>query len=123
MASNVKNPCRTATAVFARGSDQKLKEDKEAGRFQEKLSERIGKDKLNFYELGSESYAGSKYPAVNVSNPLNGNAIGAKFTGGRGFDYGRSVDKGVAELRAYLTARHQACPNEFFILGGYSQGV
>lgn len=40
-----------------------------------------------------------------------------------GNDYGKSVNQGVAELHAYLNARHQKCPKEFFILGGYSQGA
>ena len=54
---------------------------------------------------------------------MNGNAIGAKMSGGMRYDYGKSVDQGVAELNAYLTARHRKCPKEFFVLGGYSQGA
>lgn len=114
--------CRTATAVFARGSGQGLGE-KEASVFRQQLENRISKDNLNFYELGSESYNGYRYPAVNVTDIFNGNAIGAKLSGGMGNDYGRSVNQGVEELRAFLKARYQRCPQEFFILGGYSQGA
>lgn len=116
--------CQTVTAVFARGSGQVVRQNnRESEYFRDQLQKRIGKDKLNFYELGSEKYANNQYPAVNVSNVMNGNAIGAKISGGRGYDYGRSVDQGVRELRAFLTARHSKCPGEFFILGGYSQGA
>ena len=122
MAKKVDDKCMLATAIFARGSGQELNA-KEAQTFRKQLQNRVGKDKLNFYELGSESYGGNQYPAVDVSNIWNGNAIGAKLSGGMGNDYGKSVNQGVAELQAYLDARHRKCPKEFFILGGYSQGA
>ena len=122
MAKKVDDKCMLATAIFARGSGQGLNA-KEAQTFRRQLQNRVGKDKLNFYELGSESYGGNQYPAVDVSNVWNGNAIGAKLSGGMGNTYGKSVKEGVAELRAYLDARHRKCPNEFFILGGVSQGA
>lgn len=122
MAKKVDDKYMLATAIFARGSGQGLNA-KEAQTFRRQLQNRVGKDKLNFYELGSESYGGNQYPAVDVSNVWNGNAIGAKLSGGMGNTYGKSVKEGVAELRAYLDARHRKCPNEFFILGGVSQGA
>ena len=125
LAANVDNKCTLVTGVFARGSGQKVGQDRnETSRFRSQLLSRIGDEsKLNFYELGSESYGGNQYPAVDVSNVWNGNAIGAKISGGMGNTYGKSVKEGVAELRAYLDARHRKCPNEFFILGGVSQGA
>ena len=122
MAKKVDDECMLVTAIFVRGSGQELNA-KEAQTFRRQLQNRVGKDKLNFYELGSESYGGNQYPAVDVSNVWNGNAIGAKLSGGMGNTYGKSVKEGVAELRAYLDARHRKCPNEFFILGGVSQGA
>ena len=122
MAKKVDDECMLVTAIFVRGSGQELNA-KEAQTFRRQLQNRVGKDKLNFYELGSESYGGNQYPAVDVSNVWNGNAIGAKLSGGMGNTYGKSVKEGVAELRAYLDARHRKCPNEFFILGGISQGA
>lgn len=124
-AANVDNRCTLVTGIFARGSGQKVGESRgEASHFKAQLLARIGDEsKLNFYELGSESYGGNQYPAVDVSNIWNGNAIGAKLSGGMGNDYGKSVNQGVAELHAYLNDRHRKCPNEFFILGGYSQGA
>ena len=125
LAANVDNKCTLVTGVFARGSGQKVGQDRnETSRFRNQLLSRIGDEsKLNFYELGSESYGGNQYPAVDVSNVWNGNTIGAKLSGGMGNDYGKSVRQGVAELQAYLDARHRKCPNEFFILGGISQGA
>ncbi len=125
LAANVDNKCTLVTGVFARGSGQKVGQDRnETSRFRNQLLSRIGDEsKLNFYELGSESYGGNQYPAVDVSNVWNGNAIGAKISGGMGNTYGKSVKEGVAELRTYLDIRHRKCPNEFFILGGVSQGA
>ena len=121
-AKKVDNKCTLTTTVFARGSGQEINA-KEADTFHKQLEYRVGKDRVNFYELGSESYGGNQYPAVNVSDIMNGNAIGAKMSGGMGNDYGKSVNQGVAELNAYLHARHRKCPKEFFVLGGYSQGA
>ena len=122
MAKKVDDKCTLATAIFARGSGQGFNA-KESLTFRTQLESRVDKKQLNFYELGSESYGGNQYPAVDVSNVWNGNAIGAKISGGMGNTYGKSVKEGVAELRAYLDARHRKCPNEFFILGGISQGA
>ena len=122
MAKKVDDKCTLVTAIFARGSGQGFNA-KESLTFRTQLESRVDKKQLNFYELGSESYGGNQYPAVDVSNVWNGNAIGAKLSGGMGNDYGKSVRQGVAELQAYLDARHRKCPNEFFILGGISQGA
>ena len=122
MAKKVDDKCTLVTTIFARGSGQGFNA-KESLTFRTQLESRVDKKQLNFYELGSESYGGNQYPAVDVSNVWNGNAIGAKLSGGMGNTYGKSVKEGVAELRAYLDARHRKCPNEFFILGGISQGA
>ena len=122
MAKKVDDKCTLVTAIFARGSGQGFNA-KESLTFRTQLESRVDKKHLNFYELGSESYGGNQYPAVDVSNVWNGNAIGAKISGGMGNTYGKSVKEGVAELRTYLDIRHRKCPNEFFILGGVSQGA
>ena len=122
MAKKVDDKCTLATAIFARGSGQGFNA-KESLTFRTQLESRVDKKQLNFYELGSESYGGNQYPAVDVSNVWNGNAIGAKISDGMGNTYGKSVKEGVAELRTYLDIRHRKCPNEFFILGGVSQGA
>ena len=65
MAKKVDDKCMLATAIFARGSGQELNA-KEVRAFRKQIQDRVGKDKLNFYELGSESYGGNQYPAVNI---------------------------------------------------------
>jgi len=40
-----------------------------------------------------------------------------------GNPYDNSVEEGRQELAAYLTDRAAQCPNEVFVLGGYSQGA
>lgn len=123
LASNSRPDCRSATAIFARGSGQDLNA-KESRRFRDQLESRIGKSNLNFYELGTTAHGGHKYPAVTVGEWWkNTNALGAKITGGKGGQYGKSVSEGVHELQAYLVARHAVCPQEMVILGGYSQGA
>ena len=114
LAANIDNKCTLVTGIFARGSGQKVGQDRnETSRFRNQLLSRIGDEsKLNFYELGSESYGGNQYPAVDVSNVWNGNAIGAKISGGMGNAYGKSVKEGTAKLRTYLDIRHRKCPNE-----------
>lgn len=122
LASDNRNDCKVATAVFVRGSGQDLNAQ-ENRRFRGQLESRIGKSNLNFYELGTTAHGGHQYPAVGVSDWRNGNAFGAKLTSGRGWRYGKSVSSGVYELHKYLLDRQYKCPQEYFILGGYSQGA
>lgn len=123
----VDNPCQDVESVFARGSGQETG-DRQATRFEEQLALRINSPvTLNSYELGldesSGGYGGDSYEAIDVDNPLNGNPIGARFSGGNGFDYGRSVDSGVGELFNYLIERQAKCVDARFVLGGFSQGA
>ncbi len=114
--------CKDVTLIFARGSGASLNVD-ENQQWERAFRRQLGQTKAAFYELGSQSIDGYQYPAVNVSDLLNGNAIGAKVTGGAGNDYGKSVMQGVQELVAYIRQTNQACPNMKYILGGYSQGA
>lgn len=127
-ASALADGCADVEAVFARGSGQTLGAG-ESSRFLGQLEDRIASSttSVHFYELGADAggYGGHSYEAIDVDNPLNGNPIGAKFSGGRAFDYGRSVDSGVGELYTYLLERQEACraAGSRFVLGGYSQGA
>jgi hypothetical protein len=47
----------------------------------------------------------------------------ASWTGFLGGEYRASVATGVAELTSYLRERAAACPDERFVVGGYSQGA
>ena len=114
--------CKPVHVVFARGSGSNLGSG-EAQRMAEQLKLRISQSLYSFYELGSQKINNYQYPAVEVSDWRSGNALGAKVTSGYGNDYGKSVDQGVGELRAYLANTLSACPQTQFILGGYSQGA
>lgn len=116
--------CSNVQLVFARGSGQAL-EASEYDRFRAQVIKHIDRSLLavKSYELGTEPYDGFQYPAVDVADLSNGNAIGAKLSAGMANDYGESVTQGVNELHAYLSKRIIHCPNIKFILGGYSQGA
>lgn len=98
----VENTCKTVDAIYSRGSGQDLESD-EAKRFKQQIEDRIKNPiGINYYELGTETYGGHKYQAIDVNNALNGNPIGAAASSGYAFDYGRSVDSGVGELYSKL---------------------
>ena len=126
-ALSIDRPCTKVEFIFARGSGQVVNDKtKEASKFFEQLRDRL-KDtpsiSTNQYELGSESYGGYKYLAVDV-NFWNGHALGSYVSAGHGNDYGRSVWDGAEELWAYLGQRYERCKSfgTYYILGGYSQG-
>lgn len=107
--ANHESQCKDVTIVFARGSGQAL-DYRETPRFFEQITSRLSSIDVNIYELGSESHGGNSYPAVGASTALTGGYLESKTEGSR-------------ELNSYLTDRHVSCPDEVFILGGYSQGA
>ncbi len=117
--------CVTIETVFARGSGQTLSEN-ESKRFKNQMETAIKKPHTqSFYELGTAKHNNNQYPAVDVSNWRNGNAVGAAISSGAAFDYGKSVNQGVNELKAHLAERYNKCKssNTYFVLAGYSQGA
>lgn len=119
--------CGDITIVFARGSGQALN-DREAPKFLGDLADRLGGLTVNGYELGTEPHGGAGYPAVGIgADSLQSfkNLIeaDASWTGGAGGQYRQSVADGVTELSSYLDSRSSRCPDEQFVIGGYSQGA
>lgn len=97
--------CPDVELIFARGSGQGLR-DAQFVRMRDQLDERLGGDIIfSVYELGTTPQNGHEYPAVNVSDLLNGNAIGRKLSGGQANDYGDSVWEGAQEFAAYAYDR------------------
>ncbi len=115
--------CQDVNVIFARGSGQPLKKE-ESERFFDQIKARLPSSlKFERYELGEAAQNGHQYPAVNVSNALNGNALGAWLSAGTANDYGKSVQEGSAELSNYLVNLRSRCPDSRIVLGGYSQGA
>lgn len=118
--------CADVQFIFARGSGEPLG-GPSASAWKSSLENVLTDSNLsyNFYELGSQSVGGYQYPAVTVSDGLNGyaNLIGAYVSGGGAFDFGASVRQGQGELKALTRQISAACPSTKFVLGGYSQGA
>ena len=124
-ALTVDDSCKKVETIFARGSGATL-EGGEATRFWQELNRRLTSSLTpHHYELGMEKYGGYQYPAVDVGNFWNGNALGAITSAGQNYDYGNSVRAGVLELQSYISQRYEKCKSfgTFYILGGHSQGA
>lgn len=120
--------CDAVRFIFARGSGEPLNGPSMSA-WRDEITAAIGPSAANFhysfYELGSAPQRGHQYPAVSVSDNLNGyiNLVGAYFSGGEAFRFGASVEEGIKELLAYVGDVAAACPRTKFVLGGYSQGA
>ena len=115
--------CDDVKFIFARGSGQKLN-DNEFLDFKSSIKSELKLSnstlKYSFYELGTSSYGGSSYPAKSIDFAT---ALGAKFSAGKAFSYGDSVNKGMTELKSYIKEISTPCKNTKFVLSGYSQGA
>ena len=132
--------CDDVTAVWARGSGQKPAAGEAKAFFdsvqREFASKRPGTT-INGYELGAGDGLSWRtrakidaYPAVGagiltlidrtrIDILLHHNARSLRH-----YDrYLSSVAKGTAETVGYLNYRHTNCPDEIFVIGGYSQGA
>lgn len=121
--------CVDVNLVFARGSGQGLAGG-EANKFFSAIGDRLDSADItvNAYEVGTEAHGGATYPAVGVgldSVEAIRNAIeaDASWTGFLGGEYNSSVRQGVTEMSSYLASRAAKCPDELFVVGGYSQGA
>ena len=120
-AAKSNDTCKPAEVIYARGSGQDVdQQGKEGRRFFSQMTQRIGENNIHTYEVGSETYDGTKYPAIAINAPT---AIGASLSFGYFGKYGDSVNQGVKELKKYLGDRLAKCPNARFVIGGYSQGA
>ncbi len=114
--------CSDVNFVFARGSGEPLG-GASATEWQASIEEVMKGQKnlrYDFYELGSRSQQGFRYPAVEINLET---ATQAYFSAGEAYAFGNSVVEGAAELRSYLRSVARACPQTKFVLGGYSQGA
>lgn len=118
--------CQDVEFIFARGSGERLG-DASHRAWKDAINSALADSKLkySFYELGSGPQSGYQYPAVAVSDNFGGylNLVGAFVSGGSAFEFGRSVEQGIGELKAYIRHTSALCPATKFVLGGYSQGA
>ncbi len=122
-ATSISSSCDDVQFIFARGTGQELNE-KEFLAFQGEITSLINELmpdlKRSFYELGSASQNGFRYPATDIGFI---SAISTTISGGSAFKFGKSVDQGINELKTYISNTSSSCPNTKFVLGGYSQGA
>ncbi len=115
--------CRDVFVTGARGSGQSVGDaNEEILQFFSELKGRIDTTVISYdeRELGSSAYDGFQYPAVGLDFI---NLLDAEFGLGPIGDYRESVEEGIAEAAAYLNDRAAACPDEVWVLSGYSQGA
>lgn len=115
--------CTDVEIIFARGSGSPLNgpDYQSFHTALKKFLTSAPKLSFHFYELGSSSQQGYQYPAINIEDPkiLTGTIIGA----GNTFSFGKSIELGVKELKAYTRHLLTSCPNTKIVLAGYSQGA
>lgn len=120
--TEVTKPCTDIEIVFARGSGPGGSTDTENETFKNSIDILLKEKDItqHQYDLGTEKYGDSQYPHVDLTPST---VVGAYFSAGAGFRYGKSVDTGVTELHNYLKERMAKCKDAAFILAGYSQGA
>ena len=146
-------PCSDLTVVFARGSDQELAASTGHGgmarAFFDHVETRLPGYSINKYELGTRDYGGYRYRAVGISAILDlyrtniiriiwsliwrisGQDANSSSSGSDlleinrlgAVEYRNSVIEGIGEFTAYLKDRGTECPDELFLVGGFSQGA
>ncbi|MBO7561207.1 cutinase family protein [Candidatus Saccharibacteria bacterium] len=106
--------CTDLAIVFARGSGagQNISGDYLA--FKTNIEDKLKTTKLTY------SFIDLDYPAVSVGLENFGVTLGAFFSGGKGNDFGESVENGVNNLTEIID---KSCERTRFVLGGYSQGA
>ena len=104
---------------------------------------------INAYELGARDHGGYRYRAVGISaildlyrtniirivwsliwrishqdgsSPSSGSDL-LEIDGLGALEYRNSVIQGIGELTTYLEDRATECPDEVFLVGGFSQGA
>ncbi len=119
--------CKDVEFIFARGSGEKLGDENYIA-WKSSLETKLKSSSLsyNFYELGTRSYDGAKYPAAaigieNLNTVLT--SASAIFSAANVGPFNDSVNQGTTELIGRINSVSSSCSNTKFVLGGYSQGA
>lgn len=120
--------CTDVKIIWARESGA-AQNDKNYQAF-EKAYEKVFKNSgisYSFYELSREGgFGGYYYPAPGIGiDDLKriGTSLGALFSGGDSYNYGKSIEAGSNEAAAFISAYTKKCPSSKIVLGGFSQGA
>lgn len=119
--------CKDVEFIFARGSGGNVGEENYKIWENGVISTLEGSTlDYNFYELGTSSYNGYRYPsaAIGVDNLKTiGTTVSAIFSALRVGSFNASVDAGTKEVAGRIAFVSSSCPNTRFVLAGYSQGA
>lgn len=102
--------CPNLRVVFARGSGEERWANQNYLEFKKQVEEKLPDISYEFLDLD--------YPAVGIDGL--GVAAGAFFGAGDAYEFGDSVNNGVAELKRVV---NYGCNKTLYVLGGYSQGA
>lgn len=106
--------CPAVEFVFARGSGGARWEDQNYLTFKDAIESRVAGTGLDYEFLDLD------YPAIGVGFDNLFVTLGAFFGRGDAYEFGASVDAGVAELARVV---NRSCPGTKFVVAGYSQGA
>lgn len=116
--------CSDVHFIFARGSGETVGSGTNFSAFKSSITSSISSElkglKYHFYDLGSSTHGGHRYPAVAIDDTKV--LLGSYVSAGKAFEFGRSVEEGIAEIKSYISEITAACPSTKFVLAGYSQG-
>ncbi len=116
--------CSNVHFIFARGSGEAVGSGPNFSAFKSSMISSINREfkglKYHFYDLGSSAHGGHRYPAVAINDTKV--LLGTYVSAGEAFEFGRSVEEGIAEIKSYISEVTAACPSAKFVLAGYSQG-
>lgn len=109
--------CPDVKVIFARGSGGERYTSKEYNALVEALGAKLRTTELTY------EFDDLDYPAVSIdaTDGHLGTLLGAYFGGGKSYEFGDSVKKGVQELASMVNSG--VCKNTKYVLAGYSQGA
>lgn len=110
--ANAEN-CNDLELVFIRGSGEIQNENRSFQEFIDSLDPKLKTTNLKYEFIDLD------YPAIAVDN--FGTILGAFISGGTAYEYGKSMDIGVENLKNLVNSH--PCKNTKFVLAGYSQGA
>lgn len=126
--------CDDLKFIFARGSGLTMNASQEFLTFKAEVETMLASAtksvRYSIFDLGSDTSIVDAYPAAAIVPGFNdqffddlSTVVGAYVSAGEYFEYGQSVDNGVAELLGNIRNTLKTCPSTRFVLSGFSQGA